>query len=499
MAKYNDFKYGSGKTYGDISVAANSVAPFIAYAEDYGVVKLTWTNPTTNSGSTISRGRIVRNQYAYPETPDDGVIIYDSTSVEGNSQGYPDSTNLSSGRFVFYSFWIQFSDNSWQLVGTTETLVPSRHSSRIYPKFTDENNQQVPADILLQTTHERFLSYIPRVFTSSSSLLDAPDETSDLSLFLQGFSFTIDEFLTYGQLVLPGLSGKYTNSGILKLQGDQLGVARDPQGLTKTQKYLVRDAVYIYSKKGTTAGLTRFISALTNYSPTIGVGPNMMLSLQNSTFYNGTGFWKASVGTTLSAINGTTPTPGGSESVVDTTWIAQYDCTSVTGYPTMNLGTESPISQGIPVTAGTEYTLSYYLKSNNSSARVYGQAILWFDQHGKQIQQSIDVSGQSTSTSWAKKTYAVTAPTGAVFAAISMVFIAGYVYYLDRVQFASSLFTGYSEARAINIIIPSSTYFTQTRLQKVPRLLFELPKYLPINTAYFVTSPNGLEGSGITS
>ena len=501
MAKYNDFQYGAGKTYGEISSSKNVVAPFLAYAQDYGRVVLTWKSPQTESGITISNFKIVRNQFAYPETQDDGIVIFNST-VEPSGSIWVDTTQLAAGRFAFYAIWLNLSDSSWVLAGVTSTLVPSKHSSRIYPRFTDEDNQQVSSDILLQTTHQRFLSYLPRVFTASGGLLDSPDESSTLSLFLQGFSFTVDEFLTYGQLVLPGLSGKYTNAGILKLQGDQLGVPRDPQGLTKTQKYLVRDAVYIYSKKGTLVGLTRFISALTNYTPTVTVSTNQMLSLQNSTFYGGIGFWKVTGGTaSLVAVNtGDVPTVGSSDLVTDATWIAKLDCTSVTGYQTITLGLDSPISQGIPVTAGTSYTFSYYLKSNSSSGTIFGQSIVWFDQHGKRVYDSVTQTGQSASTSWAKKSYTKTAPTGAVFATLGLTFNQGYIYYLDRVQFAVSTESNYSEARAVKINLPSSTYFTQTRQKKVSRLISELPNYLPINTAWFVTSTsNGLEGSGITS
>jgi hypothetical protein len=517
LARYNTFKYGSGQTYGEVAASAYSVAPFSAYAFDYQKVYLTWATPQSVSGNPVTTFQIVRNQYAYSETQTDGVILWTSSVAPSGNILY-DTTQLASGRFAFYSIWLQLDDDSWVLAGTTEVLVPAKHSSRIYPKYIDETNTAVPADILLQTTHERFLSYIPKVFTSeytpkvftaertptnelaaynNLAITDNQNTKSDLSLFLEGFSFTIDEFLTYSQLVLPGLSGKYSNGAIVKLQGNQLGVPEDTQGLTKTQKYLVRDAVYTYSRKGTAAGLNRFVKALTGYVPTITVGTNIMLSLQDSTFYNGIGNWKISNGTvSMNATNTSdVPTAGGSDLVVDNNWIATIVASSGS-YPSITLGADAPILTGIPVTAGQEYTFSYWVKRNSTSGGIYGQAILWYDQHGVKINDSPTQVGQTVTTSWVKKTYTKTAPTGAVFAGLGLTFTGGPTYYLDRVQFALSSESNYSEARAIKISVASDA---ATRLTKIPRLNFEITKYLPINKAYFITSSSGFESSGISS
>lgn len=496
MARYNTFKYGSGQTYGEVAASAYSVAPFAAYAFDYQKVFLTWSTPQSTSGNAITTFRIVRNQYAYSETQTDGVILW-TNSVGPSGNLLYDTTQLASGRFAFYSIWLQLADSSWVLAGTTEVLVPAKHSSRIYPKYIDETNTPVPADILLQTTHERFLSYIPRVFTTDQAITDNMDETNDLSLFLEGFSFTVDEFLTYSQLVLPGLSGKYSNASILKLQGNQLGVPEDTQGLTKTQKYLVRDAVYTYSRKGTVAGLNRFVKAITGYVPTITVSGNLLLSLQDSTFYNGIGNWKISNGTVSMTATNTSdvPTAGGSDLVVDNNWIATIVATSGT-YPSIVLGQDSPVLTGVPVVAGSEYSLTYWVKRNSTTGSIFGQSITWYDQHGVKINDSPTQVGQTVTTSWVKKTYTRTAPTGAVFAGIGLTFTGGPTFYLDRVQFALSSEANYSESRSIKISVASDA---ATRLTKIPRLNYEITKYLPINKAYFITSSSGFESSGISS
>lgn len=501
MARYNTFNYGTGQTYGDLSANKYSAEPFIAYAQDYDEVNLTWNTPQADDGVTIQKFRLIRSQFAYPETETDGLIIWDEAFEPSHSVGSPyiDKNNISSGRFAFYALWIQLDDDSWLLAGETDVLVPSKHLSRIYPRYIDENNVSVSSNILLQTTHERLLSYLPRIFTTDYSATDDPDLSNDLSVFLEGFSFTIDEFLTYGQLILPGFSGKYSNAAIVKLQGDQLGVPEDTQGLTKTQKYFVRDAIYIYSKKGTLTGINRFVKALTGYSPTTTVSGNEMLSLQNSTFYKGVGGWKATNGLSITALNTTdVPTVGSNDLVVESTWVAKIDATS--SGTSIYLGSERPILEAIPVVAGQEYSFSYWVKGSNGSGGVFGQSILWYDQKGKRINDSPTQVGATVTTSWVRKTYTKTAPAGAKFASIGLTFNSGTIYYVDRIQFSKSNVTDYSEARAVKIYLNPTSDFAQTRLNKVPRLINEIEKYLPINTAYFISSSESpLESSGITS
>lgn len=498
MARYNTFKYGSGQTYGELAANKYSVEPIFAYAQDYDEINLTWATPQTDEGVTIQTYKLLRSQYAYPETPEDGLVIWEDDFEPGKAP-FVDKNNVSSGRFAFYSFWLQLDDDSWVLAGQTEVLVPAKHLSRIYPKFIDENNVSIASNILLQTTHERFLSYLPRVFTANDSPTGNLDEEGSLSKFLEGFSFTIDEFLTYGQLVLPGLSGRYSNSAIVKLQGDQLGVPEDTQGLTKNQKYFVRDAIYIYSRKGTLPGLTRFIKSLTGYVPTITVSDNIMLSLQNSTFYRSIGGWKATNNVVISALNTSdVPTTGVNDLVTETNWVAKIDCTSSAS--SVYLGNESPITQGIPVVAGEEYSFSYWVKRDSSSGSITTENILWYDQRGNKIGDVGTTStGQTVTTSWVRKTFTKTAPADAKFASIEIGFSTGTVFYLDRVQVALSDITTYSEARAIKIYLNPGDSFAETRLNKVPRLNNEIVKYLPINTSYIITSEEGLESSGITS
>jgi hypothetical protein len=209
LARYNTFKYGSGKFYGELVATKYSVAPFVAYAQDYDEVVLTWSQPQFEDGNSAKTFKLIRNQYAYSETQDDGTTIVEASgtlpppnAVDRTDVG---TSPLASGRFAFYSIWIQLDlDDSWVLAGSTEVLVPRKHSTRVYPRFNSEDNTVIPINFFLQTTHERFLSFIPRVFgaepyinseneLSEAAVTDTVSGSSDLSLFLEGFSFTVDE------------------------------------------------------------------------------------------------------------------------------------------------------------------------------------------------------------------------------------------------------------------------------------------------------------------
>jgi hypothetical protein len=154
LARYNTFKYNSGKVYGELVASKYSVAPFIAYAQDYDEVILTWRQPQFEEGNSAKTFKLIRNQYAYSETQDDGTVLVESSgslpspnAVDRTDVG---TSPLAAGRFAFYSIWIQLeSDDSWVLAGATEVLVPKRHSTRIYPRFTSEDNSVVPINFFL--------------------------------------------------------------------------------------------------------------------------------------------------------------------------------------------------------------------------------------------------------------------------------------------------------------------------------------------------------------
>jgi hypothetical protein len=324
--------------------------------------------------------------------------------------------------------------------------------------FQDEDGtlQITPvANRVLMSTHDKLMSYLPRIMTSGGSATDTYDPQSTLSKFLEGFSFTLDELLTYTDLIVPGISGKYSNPGIVDLQSLQLGLSLDTDGLTRTQKQLVRNAIYLYSRKGTTNGIEGWAKAMTGYKSAATVGSNLLLSLQDSDFINGKGFWQGVDGAVITADNtqSTSSLTATGDYVVDNLWSAKVVATTPGSgaTPTLRLGMDDPIRTGIPVVGGQTYTLSYAVKSASSGAQISYVYIKWFDATGALLADSQTAATVTVTSSFVKKTYTQTAPSTAVYAAIRIGFVgtSGKTYYLARVQLALSSVTNYSPSRAV--------------------------------------------------
>lgn len=458
MAKYGEFYYGSGEVYGEIARESFSVEPFIADAVWYDKVRLTWNPPQAAAGDNYIGFRVVRNQFAYPETPDDGVILLDwpSEATVNDPSGLgrlEDTENLSRGKFAFYRIWLlKGSDSTWVVAGEAETLVPRENASRIGPSYIDNDGVKKSIDMVVSTTHDKLMGYLPKIFTTGNKVTDGYDPNSTLSRFLEGFSFTIDEFLTYTQLIVPGTSGVYTNAGILRLQSQQFGLSLDTEGLTKTQKKLVRNAVYLYSRKGTSVGISGFAEAVTGYPVTVSTTENLLLSLQDATFYRGLGNWKAVSGATIVLSNTVTPPAAVTgDLILDSTWTATVTTTTgVSGR--IKLGEDDPIRTGIPVVAGDTYYLKFWIKSDSLTVSVSSMDINWFDERGRQIADAHSAVTGTVTSSWSKLSYNRTAPAGARFASINITFAnQSAIYSIDRVQFYVSDISTYSEPRAAYI------------------------------------------------
>lgn len=455
MAKYNSVVYGQ-TTYGQKSRLAFSASPFDGVALDYGTVQLTWSSPVGG----YSAFRLLRNQDAFSETAEDGIILYEEFDINLDEDGDEITTGvvsisefldspelptpqLTNGRYAYYTIWLlKTSDKVWYKAGQTYLLIPDAHPTYAPDKTT------------FKTTHQKFLDLIPRVFSSGSySPIDEPDINSDLSIFLKGFSFTIDEFLTQLDALLPNHQESSTSPEIVRIKANQLGLPAEGLLSLKNQKRILRDALFIYAEKGTTNAINTLAEDLTGYPIRVSVTPNLMLSTQDSTFYQGLGFWLAQGSCALSLED---VTPVTSESLsIDTMYSAKVVASDSSA--TITNGTDAPIVKGVPVVAGTEYSFSVYAKMASSTGS-FTSKIKWYDFQGNLLSTSTG-SATSVNTTWDNFTQTATAPSGAVYAGFEIVFDAG-TYYLDMIQMATSDIDYYSEARCVDIFLdPTKTNF----------------------------------------
>lgn len=341
MARYSAFKYGTNIKYGTSTDVAYSVAPFDAVTLSHNEVFLTWKeplNPATGAGR-FARFRIVRNQTDVPETPEDGVILVDIAGgfssgqkyvIDGYGTGNKDvyyesdlsntktaeylnpSKPLLQGKLTYYAAWIMEIDTAtdartWSLVGVVDTLVARDHST-ILGNTDDTPTSPNASRTRTRTTHEKVIDLLPRVFTSSTeSPMDTVTTGSDLDLFIQGFSYTLDELMTYTDLLLPDHTAGNLTPQLLATRSYDYNLSPNNSDFTAAQRRLVREARYIASHRGTQLGAETAIEATVGYNTEISYSPNILLSNQDSSFRGGVGNWQVLGNATLTATRSVLP------------------------------------------------------------------------------------------------------------------------------------------------------------------------------------------------
>ena len=415
MPLYGNVIYGSGETYGQPATLPFSVEPFSALALWYDKVLLTWAP----SESNFTSFRLVRNQDAFPETSEDGIILYEWTAGRGvdkatipNSyvDGTPEDVALTPGKFIYYRVWLFDDTQSWVVGGEAAIPLPQ--------KF----NEGSP---FAKITHQKLLELLPKQFTSSDfSPNGTIDFDSELSAFLEGFSFSLDELLTDLSFLQPPFYGAFLNPATLTLQGNQLGVTPERGTVTRQQKKTVREAMYIYQGKGTAGSISNFAESTTGYAPTIRISPNILLSIEDSSFYKGTGNWSAVGGLTLTS-KATGEVPTDQPNACDLTYVAELEVAQPGAR--IVLGLLNPVLYGVPLHFGTKYSFSFAAKTTSGSNEVIPK-INWYNYKGELLSTHTG-SPTTVGTSWGR--YSTTA------------FAPGYVGQISSISIISNNVTVY--------------------------------------------------------
>ena len=487
MALYSEFKYNDGTLYGDGSRLDYTAEPVVATAVTYNQVLVSYAVPTGN----YVLFRIVRNQDGYPETAEDGKIIYATNLNEYPTASTVLDNTLVEGRFAYYRAWLKRSANSyWEPAGDATVLVPFKNTltsdiSTVQSEFNSTTlefyDKTIPTSLGMSTTHQRFMSYLPSVITSTSlSPVDEANPNYDsylegtgavdnslISTFFEGFSFTIDEFLTFARLITPNNNGENSSKEILKLKSFELGIKPYNDLSIKSQKRLVRDALAIYGGKGTLNSLKLFVKDLTGYSTVITETSNLILSHEESTFDiedwtagSTIGSWLPNDGVTLSVtsdINIPTKTDfidlSGS---LDSVYCLKIVTTG--NNQSISYGTNNPVNNAIPVIAGLNYTLSFY----QYALEDVSVTITWHDHLGRIISTASGAAsspGTAASGSWPRKSFSAQAPINSVYASFSLSFATSASRYLDMVQFEqSNSVSNYIEPRGVIVNLLPTKY-----------------------------------------
>jgi hypothetical protein len=456
MPSYSSILYAGGY-YGQQSRLAFSIQPFTSVAVDYDKVELKWAQLSNPAGALFNAIRLVRNQVTFPETQEDGVILWEETALTGSPRlttfedGFDNLLDgnqnndfpLIGGRFAYYRMWIRKDDDVWYSAGDTYVLIPQDHGTTAF------------TGTAAQTTHDKFMDLIPKVYTTATqSPLDNVDPQSTLYTFLRGFSLTLDELLTYVDVLKPNYSGLSTPPPVVSLQAQQLGIPLEYSLGLRAMKKMVREAVFLHNKKSTTLGVGTLAENLTGFSPTVTQTKNLMLTMQDSTFYKGVGNWLPGGSCTLtvesSVYHNTTET-----NVSDKTYTAKVVASSTSSF--ISNGENKPKTLGIPVTAGEDYQLVFFALTSTASRSITAK-VNWYNYEGVYVNTNTQTFSLTANT-WAKNVSSSwEAPAGAAYASIRLSFSGAATFYLDKIQFAlyESSTPSYEEARGVKVFLAPS-------------------------------------------
>jgi hypothetical protein len=412
------------------SLTKNSVTPVSATVLTYSSVYITWADPNPVDYIAI---RLVRNQYAFSETQEDGNILYEYNNAAGLSTtvftSYTDgvSSSLSdvilvSGQYAYYTIWmlvtIATNTDVWVNAGSASVLIPKQHGTTVNKSTT------------IKTTHTKIMELLPRAMTSTSNNpLDEINTNSDIYNFLKAFSLTYDEILTYADLTVKYLPAKYISDNLVIPSFKRLGLRITSTTPTVYKKKLISKAPYLLSIKGTTAALANFVETYTGYNTTVNDSTsintrtglaNLLLTPQDSSFHNGQiGGWANIAYSTLS-VEASSDIPTSEQY----SFKPQYRLKVITNSPTttvatFRLGSPPPdslatirvkeaLGYGIPITPGTAYSFSFYSKYSGSTFTLKPY-VTWCDAYGNVLSTSTS-SGVTVTSAWTKFTYTPTAP-----------------------------------------------------------------------------------------
>lgn len=428
MSKYGVSLYGPPTVYGP-DISATYSGSVTSQPIGYGSIRLSWSTPTGTWGSF----RIVRNPYGIPTDSDDGVSIFESPN--GTPQYFVDQNLLEGSEYYYAVFVLDLTNNVWHRVTYVSGISVKDFG-----------------------TYALMWSYLPLAARSASrNVADTSSENQDLSDFIRLLAFEYDYEKTQAYLIRQVYSPQNSPSALLQLLLSELGITNEPNISGTRMRVLAKNAISIYQKKGSVAGLRDFVKAFSGYDTVIASGKNLCLTYNDSSFEDSIGSWSSTTATlslessaivvpyieTLSPIG----FPNRQAGSLKVTSIAG-------GTVTLSTGGTTPILLGIPVTAGTSYTYSAYTQAA-TTAQLVTLSISWYSISGTLISTTSGTSVTNALGSWTRAAYTYAAPTGSAYATLSISIAGtstGEVHYVDAVQLeVGTAATTFQDARMVEV------------------------------------------------
>lgn len=438
MARYADFRYGT-RRYG-ASPRAISRSFLLAQAVDYGKVLITLeVEQRVGFGYALTRTRT-----GAAEDPSNGVVVSSGiltaplfSIMDGvdnlSDEDVRNDVAVPSG-MVYYTLFIFDESGSWFKDAATSLVVPREQGS-----------------------HAFIASLLPTAYLSEDgNPFGYVPDNSDLYRFLGGLAVTLDEWKTALGLILPNQTrARGTVRRLHDAYVSSLGMPIESTIGVAASSRLYRDAGLIYSRKGTLSGLQLYAEALTNWNTVIRESTNLLLSLDDSSFESGIGFWGVSGGTLVAQqVDGGSVTSPDQEFEDPVSPFARGYVGRVTlssEEATLSLPGDGRRLKCVSVVAGETYVLKVPNRSIEGEISM-SIGLRWLDQSGSELSTTYgDVT--ACDTDWTTLSVSGEAPLGAHFVAVQVIVSGGEddVVDVDMISLAESD-THFREPRCIDVI-----------------------------------------------
>ena len=446
MARYGNEYYGLA-LYGADTLVDFDVSPFTARSVGYNKIFVEWTAPT-GDWDVI---RLVRNGFGFPMTPDDGDVLFTGTTAS-NDRSYldegqvPNNSGLIQGRTYYYTMFVrETASQQWVSAGNALGVSVKNYET---------------ADLMYD--------YLPNIYkiTNSYSISDNNSQVNDdLYNFLSIFAVEHDLFKTNAENIKYRYDPLSLDGRLVPMLLNEFGFNFEKEIGIQQARSLIKNAVKIYSERGSVSGLKTFVTAFTGFNCDIRPITNLMLDYNNSSFRESLGFWETTTNTTIAKGTPNSETPPvdpysepNSPSNFPNSTLGFFKLTAnAAGNIVVACGLSAPTTRGVPVVEGQPYTLTGYARAK-TTGRVVSPAIRWYDRFGTLISTSSITGVADASGAW-NRTSAVTdvAPANARYAVPQFTIASAAlneVHYLDAVQFEQSTSpTTFTDARRVDVVL----------------------------------------------
>jgi hypothetical protein len=259
------------------SAIARNVEPFTTSVLGYDTVVLSWTSPAVGSWLGI---QIVRSRSGFPRTPDDGLSVLTFEQPGWNETNSFTLTGLVGG-YHYFSLFLKDAFG-WQRVSEADALVPYDYSSTDRMWDTLPEYYRVVRDDTADISKVN-LRINPDLY---DGVAGGEQPNLLLSAFISLFGWGFDLLRTQAEYLANGYDPLVIHSSRLRLLSEQFGHTLETSVPAHVNRTIVRNLATLYRKRGTLDGIHDMIAAVSGWEVEVSLGPNMLLSEDQSGHVN---------------------------------------------------------------------------------------------------------------------------------------------------------------------------------------------------------------------